>query len=234
MNVKFIFSSFFVVTLLLACMSASDTDFLKVAQPTEASAVDMTVAHTPINQDGGEKKGKKLGKILGKVKDVVDGVKGKNFVGTWTYVGVDLKIKGDDLVSNLGGQIAGNKLESTLDKQLTKIGIQPGRYELTFNEDSTYTAIVNKRTVEGTYSYDKETKTIVMTSKRGFKKSEMTVEMHNENMSLLYDSSKFLDFAKGITGTVSKHASLKIVDTLLSNAKGMFIGMKFEKKELVE
>lgn len=71
---------------------------------------------------------------------------------------------------------------------------------------------------------------IVMTPRHGLTHSEMTVEMKGNELSLLYDSSKFLDVVKGISGVVGKHSSLKIFDSLLQKCKGMYLGMKFDKQ----
>ena len=222
MNVKFILSSLFSAALLFTCFGASSTDFLSESNETSGQEV---------HQDGGEKKAKKFGSFLNKIKGAVEGVKEQNFIGTWSYTGTDMKLKGDDALTQIGGQLAAGKMEKNIDKHLGKLGIAPGRYVLTFNEDGTYTGIVNKRDIKGNYTYDKETQTIKMTSLGGLRNSEMTVEMVGENMSLLYDSSKFLDFAKGITGKVGQSStSLKLIDGLLQKCQGMYIGMKFQKK----
>ena len=227
MNVKFILTSVFATALLFVCMGASNDDFLTES----ASAHEISAVQNPISQDGGEKKGKKFGDFLNKIKGAVEGVKELNIIGTWSYTGTDLKFSGDNAMSNVGGQLAAKRVEQGIDKQLNKLGIQPGRYVLTFNDNGTYSALVNKRTIEGEYTYNKETKTILMTSLRGMRKSEMSVEMIGNEMSLLYDSSKFLDVIKGITGSVTKNSSLKIFDTVLQSCKGMHVGMKFQKQK---
>lgn len=222
MNVKFILSSLFAATML----------FTFGATTTECQAqirLPFGNKHHQNNEDG-ENGNSKTGNLLDALKGVVDAVKPKNLVGTWSYTGTDMKIKGDDVLSRVGGQLASKELEESLDTQLQKVGIQPGRYVLTFREDGTYTAKINKRTVEGKYTFEKESGMIVMTPRHGLTHSEMTVEMKGNELSLLYDSSKFLDVVKGISGVVGKHSSLKIFDSLLQKCKGMYMGMKFDKQ----
>lgn len=209
-------------TPVAAAMVSSDCQPCTVCSPAAGEGC--------ISQDGGTEKAKKFGQFLDKLKGAVDGLSAKNLEGTWSYTGADLKIESDDVVSRVGGQLASRKLENILNAQLQKMGIEPGRYVITFRADGTYQAQVGKRHVEGKYTLDKETKQIVMTPKHGLSHSEMKVDMLGREMSLLYDSSKFIDVAKNISGVVGKHSSLKIVDTMLQNCKGMFVGLKFAKQ----
>lgn len=222
MNVKFILYSFFSVALLFT--------FGVTTNECQAQTQIPFSQKNHQNDENGENTKKKTGNLLDVLKGVADAVKPKNIAGTWSYIGIDMKIKGDDILSRVGGQLASQKLEQNLDAQLQKAGIQPGRYVLTFREDGTYTAKIGKRDVEGKYTFEKENGMIVMTPRHALTHSEMMVEMKGDGLSLLYDSSKFLDVVKGISGAVGKNSSLKIFDSLLQKCKGMYVGMKFDKQ----
>lgn len=118
MNVKFILSSLFAATML----------FTFGATTTECQAqirLPFGNKHHQNNEDG-ENGNSKTGNLLDALKGVVDAVKPKNLVGTWSYTGTDMKIKGDDVLSRVGGQLASKELEESLDTQLQK-GRHPAR-----------------------------------------------------------------------------------------------------------
>ena len=98
--------------------------------------------------------------LTGVVKNVVGDktTTANSIVGTWTYVAPDCQLKGDNLLTNIGGDTAGNEIEKQLEPVYQKTGLNTIQY--TFNEDKTCSYTVKGKKVEGTYEFDPEAKTI--------------------------------------------------------------------------
>ena len=75
-----------------------------------------------------------------------------SIVGTWEYVGPDCQLKGDDLLTNIGGTAAGEEVEKKLEDIYKKAGLNTIQY--TFNEDNTCSYLVKGKKVEGTYEFN--------------------------------------------------------------------------------
>ena len=58
-----------------------------------------------------------------------------SLVGTWDYVGPDCQLKGDDVLTNIGGEAAGEEVEEKVEAIYNKAGLNT--IQFTFNEDNT-------------------------------------------------------------------------------------------------
>ena len=86
--------------------------------------------------------------------------------GTWAYVGPDCKFESDNLLAKAGGEVAAKQVEDKMSGVLEKLGFKEGT-TYTFNADSTYTSVVGGKTVNGTYSYNADTKELTMKTRLG-------------------------------------------------------------------
>ena len=71
------------------------------------------------------------------------------------------------MLAKAGGEIAAKEVEEKLQTIYDKIGLAGIKY--IFKEDGTYSYILKKRTVSGTYVFDDEAKTITMKNKSGWR-----------------------------------------------------------------
>jgi hypothetical protein len=77
----------------------------------------------------------------------------EKIVGTWNYTEPAIVFTSDNILAKAASKIAANKVEGKLQEQLSKYGIKPGSFTMTFNEDGTFSKIsVDGRTV--TYPLD--------------------------------------------------------------------------------
>lgn len=177
-----------------------------------------------------------LGGIANKVEETVSGaVNGISFVGTWQYVKPDCRLKSDDLLSQVGGEVAAKKIEDEIASRLSKLGFNESTV-YTFNEDSTYTSMVGGKTVSGTYSYNKDTKVITMKTRIGLKfdaQVSVSVLDGGSSMSLLFNADKLMSLANTVTGALSdktSNSTISTVNSLLENYDGLLIGFEMQKK----
>ena len=152
-----------------------------------------------------------------------------SLVGTWDYVGPDCQLKGDDVLTNIGGEAAGEEVEEKVEAIYNKTGLNT--IQFTFNEDSTCSYTVKGKKVEGTYEFDAEAKTVtIKAGKLGVKVTAHIVTL-GSNMSFVFDADKILSVVKTITGVASKiNSSAATINALASKFDGMMIGFELKKQ----
>ena len=139
--------------------------------------------------------------LSGVVKEVVGDktTTAASIVGTWSYVGPDCQLKGDNVLTNLGGDVAGAEVEKKVAPIFEKSGLNTIQY--TFNEDNTCSYTLKGKKMEGTYVFDSEKKTVTITTGRLGVKVTANVVTLGENMSFLFAADKVLSVVKTITGS---------------------------------
>ena len=172
------------------------------------------------------------------VKDAVTAVTGgkkltvENLAGTWTYVNPGIQLEGDNALKNVAASVAASEMEKKLKEYCAKVGIVEGAFNYTFNSDSTFTNVLKGKTLKGTYSFNPDEKTMELHyGKIGKSKlPSMTahVVLSNDELSLLFDADKLLDFLTKLSA-VSKNTTLQTLNKLASQYDGMMLGFELKK-----
>lgn len=176
-----------------------------------------------------------LGGVVNKVEETVSKVnESVSMVGTWKYTAPDCKFESDDLLSKAGGEVAAKKVEEQISNYLSKLGFNENTVYV-FNADSTYTSTVAGRTVNGTYSYNKDTKEVTLKTKIGLKMTAQisTSVLNGGKMSLLFKADKLMSLAQAVTGAVagkSSNATVSTLNTVLSQYDGLLLGFEMQKQ----
>lgn len=176
-----------------------------------------------------------LGGVVNKVEETVSKVnESVSMVGTWKYTAPDCKFESDDLLSKAGGEVAAKKVEEQMSNYLSKLGFNENTVYV-FNADSTYTSTVAGRTVNGTYSYNKDTKEVTLKTKIGLKITAQisTSVLNGGKMSLLFKADKLMSLAQAVTGAVagkSSNATVSTLNTVLSQYDGLLLGFEMQKQ----
>lgn len=176
-----------------------------------------------------------LGGVVNKVEETVSKVnESVSMVGTWKYTAPDCKFESDDLLSKAGGEVAAKKVEEQMSNYLSKLGFNENTVYV-FNADSTYTSTVAGRTVNGTYSYNKDTKEVTLKTKIGLKMTAQisTSVLNGGKMSLLFKADKLMSLAQAVTGAVagkSSNATVSTLNTVLSQYNGLLLGFEMQKQ----
>lgn len=176
-----------------------------------------------------------FGGVVNKVEETVSKVnESVSMVGTWKYTAPDCKFESDDLLSKAGGEVAAKKVEEQMSNYLSKLGFNENTVYV-FNADSTYTSTVAGRTVNGTYSYNKDTKEVTLKTKIGLKMTAQisTSVLNGGKMSLLFKADKLMSLAQAVTGAVagkSSNATVSTLNTVLSQYDGLLLGFEMQKQ----
>lgn len=146
--------------------------------------------------------------------------------GTWSYVDVAVEFTSADALTNAGGKVAAQTVEEKLSPMLTKVGIKQGAFTFTFEEDGTLTTTLAKKTVKGTWKYDKESESVTL----GLSGKEFTTRMTagEKNINILFKADKLLELIKTVSAT-SSNATLATIGAIAKTYDGMNIGFECEK-----
>ena len=176
-----------------------------------------------------------LGGVVNKVEKAVSTVnESVSIVGTWRYTAPDCKFESDNLLSKAGGEVAAKKVEEQMGDYLSKLGFNENTVYV-FNADSTYTSTMAGHTVSGTYSYNKDTKEVVLKTKIGLKMTaEVSTSLLNDGkMSLLFKADKLMSLVQTVTGAVagkSSNATITTLNSVLSQYDGLLLGFEMKKQ----
>lgn len=171
-----------------------------------------------------------LKSILGNVvKEVVGNLTttSVSIVGTWTYVAPECQFESDNLLAKAGGEAAAQKVEEQLLPIYEKVGMEGFQY--TFKEDGSYSCTIKGKSTKGTYTFDREAKTITMKSKLGIK-TVAYVTVAGNNMSLVFNADKLMSVLKAITGVASKvNTTASAINNIATSYDGLRLGFEMKK-----
>ena len=148
--------------------------------------------------------------------------------GTWIYAEPAIQFESENALAQIGSGVVNNIVQNKLAPYYKKIGITPGKFSLTFNQDNTCVYTMNGKQYSGTYTYDAKSKTANI---QGTILSLPTcyVTVSSSELALTYDSSKMLSIAQAVAAK-SGNATLGAISDLSSTYKGMKTGFLFKKQ----
>lgn len=164
-----------------------------------------------------------------KVVNAVTDNKTVQMTGTWSFTGSALEFESDNLLQKAGGAVAASTVEKKLDEQLEKIGITAGKLSFTFNADSTLTATVGSKPLNGTYSYDASTQKVNLKFAKIIGLNAK-VNCTSGSMDLLFNADKLLQLLTYLSSK-SSNSTLQTIGSLAESYDGMLVGLGLEKKE---
>ncbi len=161
-----------------------------------------------------------LGNVLGSVLGL-NKISQESLVGTWKYSGPGCAFTSDNLLAQAGGEVASQKIKSTLLNYYNSAGISSSNTYFTFGKDNTFTAKVAGKTVSGNYAYDPNSGQ--MTIKTLLFTINAYITASNSGISLLFESQKLLTILQTIGG-MSGNATLATIGELSKNYDGVRLG----------
>ena len=150
----------------------------------------------------------------------------EKLVGTWAYTEPAIVFTSDNILAKAASKIAANKVESKLQEQLSKYGIKPGSFSMTFKEDGTFTETLKGKTTKGTWQV-KDSKLIL--SIAGVKALSITTQIDGKDLQFVTDATKLLNLFKTV-GAKSSNQNIKTIASLMKSVKGMQAGITMRKQ----
>ncbi len=147
----------------------------------------------------------------------------KSLYGTWAYTKPSVKFESENILSQVGGTVVSNKVESALKKQLSNIGFTAGKSTITFNQDGSFVMTLSKKSYSGTYTYNSSSNTMTLKGAFGLASLNCTTTVSAGTLYMLFDADKLFS-------AVTKVGSLSSTfSSLLSNYNGMKLGWEMNK-----
>ena len=150
----------------------------------------------------------------------------EKLIGTWNYTEPAIVFTSDNILAKAASKIAANKVESKLQEQLSKYGIKPGSFSMTFNEDGTFTETLKGKTTKGTWQV-KDSKLIL--SVVGIQALSITTQIDGKDLQFVTDATKLLNLFKTM-GAKSSNQNIKTIASLMKSVKGMQAGITMKKQ----
>lgn len=162
--------------------------------------------------------------------DVVDDITGgqltaKAIIGTWNYKAPATRLEGGNVLSNVGGALAGSTINDKLKPIFEKVGIREGFCTITFNEDGTFAMPIKGKALNGTYEFDPSTHAITLKFST-FGSFTGYAYISGSNLELVFPVDKLVNLMK-LVG--SKISALSTVTSLLENVDNAYLGFAFAK-----
>lgn len=145
---------------------------------------------------------------------------------TWKYSKPGCAFTSENLLAKAGGEIAANKVEEKLEDYYKKFGFCSSNTYFTFNTDGTFSAKIDGKAWNGTYTFDEKTHAIQL---KGLLLSASGYATKTTNgISLLFDQKKLLNLIKALSAFKGS-STLSAVGSIANNYDGMQVGFEMIK-----
>ena len=165
--------------------------------------------------------------LLGSILNAFTTVNQQTLIGTWDFKGSAFVFESENALATLGSDAIASQVEAKVDKYLAKLNIKEGTCTITFNEDNTCIFTAGKRSLNGTYEYNADTKELALNFGALIKTTAHLV-YDAGTINIVYQSDGLLRILKAI-GSMSSNSTLALLNTLLDQYNGLRIGMAFTK-----
>lgn len=145
---------------------------------------------------------------------------------TWKYSKPGCAFTSENLLAKAGGEIAASKVEDKLEGYYKKFGFSSSNTYFTFNTDGTFSAKIDGKAWNGTYTFDEKTHAVQL---KGLLLSASGYATKTTNgISLLFDQKKLLNLIKALSAFKGS-STLSAVGSIANNYDGMQVGFEMTK-----
>ena len=145
---------------------------------------------------------------------------------TWKYSKPGCAFTSENLLAKAGGEIAANKVEEKLSTYYKKFGFNSSNTQITFTTDGNFSAQIDGKPWQGTYTFDEKTHAIHL---KGLLLSASGYATKTTNgISLLFDQKKLLNLIKMLS-TFKGSSTLSAVGSIANSYDGMRVGFEMTK-----
>ena len=145
---------------------------------------------------------------------------------TWKYSKPGCAFTSENLLAKAGGEIAASKVEEKLSTYYNKFGFNSSNTQFTFTTDGNFSAQIDGKPWQGTYTFDEKTHAIHL---KGLLLSASGYATKTTNgISLLFDQKKLLNLIKMLSAFKGS-STLSAVGTIANSYDGMRVGFEMTK-----
>lgn len=179
--------------------------------------------------------GSKSGNAVGKITDIASQLLGTGTVnanslqGTWSYEKPCIAFESENVLASMGGVAASAKLENSLNNILNKVGFTAGKIQLTLNADSTGCITVGGKNTA--FKWSVKESDLALTFPLTGKTVLMNAKITGGTLRVAMNAEKLLTIITTVSEKASSiNSTASSINALIKNVKGMYVGLKFNKK----
>lgn len=207
--------------------TANNTSATVNSAATVAGVLDAILGGS--NAGNGSNSSSNAGSIINGILNNVIGsgtFKQADLCHTWKYSKPGCAFTSENLLAKAGGEIAASKVENKLEGYYKKFGFSSSNTYFTFNTDGTFSAKIDGKAWNGTYTFDEKTHAIQL---KGLLLSASGYATKTTNgISLLFDQKKLLNLIKALSAFKGS-STLSAVGSIANNYDGMQVGFEMTK-----
>lgn len=207
--------------------TANNTSATVNSAATVAGVLDAILGGS--NAGNGSNSSSNAGSIINGILNNVIGsgtFKQADLCHTWKYSKPGCAFTSENLLAKAGGEIAASKVENKLEGYYKKFGFSSSNTYFTFNTDGTFSAKIDGKSWNGTYTFDEKTHAIQL---KGLLLSASGYATKTTNgISLLFDQKKLLNLIKALSAFKGS-STLSAVGSIANNYDGMRVGFEMTK-----
>lgn len=207
--------------------TANNTSATVNSAATVAGVLDAILGGS--NAGNGSNSSSNAGSIINGILNNVIGsgtFKQADLCHTWKYSKPGCAFTSENLLAKAGGEIAASKVENKLEGYYKKFGFSSSNTYFTFNTDGTFSAKIDGKAWNGTYTFDEKTHAIQL---KGLLLSASGYATKTTNgISLLFDQKKLLNLIKALS-VFKGSSTLSAVGSIANNYDGMRVGFEMTK-----
>ena len=207
--------------------TANNTSATVNSAATVAGVLDAILGGS--NAGNGSNSSSNAGSIINGILNNVIGsgtFKQADLCHTWKYSKPGCAFTSENLLAKAGGEIAASKVENKLEGYYKKFGFSSSNTYFTFNTDGTFSAKIDGKSWNGSYTFDEKTHAIQL---KGLLLSASGYATKTTNgISLLFDQKKLLYLIKALSAFKGS-STLSAVGSIANNYDGMRVGFEMTK-----
>lgn len=174
---------------------------------------------------GAATSGETIGNVLGSVLGI-DKLSQKNLVGTWHYKGPGCAFTSNNALAKAGGEVAATQIKEKLATQYSKLGFTSSNTYITFNEDGTFAAKIDGKSISGKYTYDESTAQLQLQSL--LLNFTAYAKRNTDGIAVLFESKKILTLIQTLA-SMSSSETVGAIGSISKNYDGVRIGFDLKK-----
>ncbi len=151
----------------------------------------------------------------------------KNLEGKWSYIEPCVVLESDNVLAQIGGDVAMNKVESTMQSFLEGVGFKAGKVAMTLESESTGVMTISGKDVKMNWHVD-DTNLVFTIAKKDI---PVNASLSGGDLQLAMSMEKVLDLMEAVLSGVGKISSLgNVLSSLMGKYDGLYLGLRFEKE----
>ena len=174
---------------------------------------------------GAATNGETIGNVLTSVLGI-DKLSQKNLVGTWKYKGPGCAFTSTNTLAKAGGEVAATQIKEKLASQYSKLGFNSSNTYITFNEDGTFSAKIDGKSMSGKYTYDASTAQVKLSGM--LLNFTAYAKRNTDGIGILFESKKILTLIQTMA-SMSSNETIGAIGNISKNYDGVRVGFDLTK-----